>query len=91
MLLPTVLVCLVSFSTDAIAWLQKLLVNVLKAFLSYQDEDVSFGRDVDFETPEDQSIQQLKEWAFCWFVLIVPLKWIEYGFGYMIIRSPYTP
>ena len=64
MLLPTDLVCLVSFSTDAIAWLQKLLVNVLTAFLSYQDEDVSFGRDVDFETPEDQSIQQLKEWAF---------------------------
>ncbi|CAE7342916.1 unnamed protein product, partial [Symbiodinium pilosum] len=28
---------------------------------SYLDEDVSFGRDVDFETPEDQSIQQLKE------------------------------
>ena len=22
---------------------------------------------------------------------IVPLKWIEYGFGYIIIRSPYTP
>ena len=23
--------------------------------------------------------------------LIVPLKYIEYGFGYIIIRSPYTP
>ena len=22
---------------------------------------------------------------------IVPLKWIEYGFGYVIIRPPYTP
>ena len=22
---------------------------------------------------------------------IVPMMWIEYGFGYMIIRSPYTP
>ena len=22
---------------------------------------------------------------------IVPLKYIEYGFGYIIIRSPYTP
>ena len=22
---------------------------------------------------------------------MLPLKWIEYGFGYFIIRSPYTP
>ena len=24
-------------------------------------------------------------------MIIVPLKWIEYGFGYIIIRSPNTP
>ena len=27
----------------------------------------------------------------CNFLVIVPLKYIEYGFGYTIIRSPYTP
>ena len=31
------------------------------------------------------------ELGFKGFRMIVPLKYIEYGFGYTIIRSPYTP